>query len=310
MTMKKLLIIVVLVSLIGEAYSQQRALTSTYQYNQLPLNPAYAGSLNILSVIAVHRKQWINVEGAPQFTSLSAHTSLMSNRIGVGFFAANDQIGVTDDFSFYGSYAYKISTSFGILAMGVSGGFNNRKSDFSQLELLNGNDPFLSGTVSKFTPNFGTGVYFANPVFYAGFSVPYILENKTLEVAEVTTSAEESRETRNYYFASGIIFPLAPNVKISPAILLRGQEDSRFEWDVSTNVIFDEIAYVGLNVRNSGEITVMGQVILNENFRIGYAYDATTNALGNNSAGSHEILLNYRIKLRNYKKDPQCPVYF
>ena len=300
----------VLMGLVLSVSGQQRGITSTYQYNPLPLNPAYAGSLNILSVVGVHRKQWINVEGAPQFSTLSAHTSLMSNRIGVGFYLANDQIGVTDDFSFYGSYAYKIRTSLGILALGVSGGFNNRKSNFSKLNLLDTNDPLLSGRVSRFVPNFGTGVYFANPVFYAGFSVPYILENKTLELAEIATSNEESRETRNYYFTSGIIFPLAPNIKISPAILLRGQEDSRFEWDISTNIIFDEIAYVGVNVRNSADITIMGQVILNENFRIGYAYDATVSALSNNSAGSHEILVNYRIKLRNFKNDPQCPVYF
>ncbi len=310
MVKKKISIVLLFVMVAVGVNAQQRALTSMYQYNPLSLNPAYAGSLNILSVIGVHRKQWINVEGAPQFTNLSAHTSLMGNRIGVGFYTSSDKIGVTEDFSFYGSYAYKISTSFGILAMGVSGGFNNRKSDFTQLELVNNTDPYLTGNVSRFSPNFGTGVYFANPVFYAGFSVPYLLENKTLEIDEIASSNEESRESRNYYITSGIIFPLAPNVKISPAILLRGQEQSRFEWDISTNVIFDDIAYVGINVRNSGEITLMGQVILNENFRIGYAYDMTTNSLGNNSAGSHEILLNYRIKLRNYRKDPQCPVYF
>ena len=64
-------------------FAQQRSTTTTYPYNGLLINPAYAGSLNLLSVIAVHRKQWINVEGAPTYTALSAnsslHLSLLSN---------------------------------------------------------------------------------------------------------------------------------------------------------------------------------------------------------------------------------------
>ncbi len=304
-----LIIVVVLIASLG-VKAQQRPITSTYQYNLLPLNPAYAGSLNIFSAIFVHRAQWINVPGAPEISTISAHSSFLSNRVGVGFFANRDAIGPTEDISFYGSYAYKIKTSLGILSMGLSGGFNHRNTDFSQLTILDNRDPYLSGTNRRFAPNFGTGVYFANPVFYAGFSVPYLLENRTLVLEEVINSNDQSRESRNYYFTSGIIFPIGTNLKLSPAFLLRGQEDNRFEWDVSTNLIVDDIAYIGVNVRNSLEITFMGQVILNENFRIGYAYDAATGSLATNNSGSHEILLNYRIKLRNYKKDPQCPVYF
>ncbi len=307
----KIAFVICLMTLISiNAIGQTRPLTSTYQYNLLLINPAYAGSLNIFSAIAVHRAQWINVPGAPEFTSISVNNSFLSNRVGVGFHANRDKIGITNDMSLYTSYAYKIKTSLGILSMGLSGGFNHRNTNFDNLEVLDPRDPYLSGQISKFAPNFGTGLYFANPVFYAGFSVPYLLENKTLVVDEIINSTEESRESRNYYFTSGIIFPIGPNMKLSPAFILRGQERSRFEFDVSANVIFDDIAYVGINVRNSLEITLMGQVILNENFRVGYAYDATTGPLANTSAGSHEILLNYRIKLRNYRKDPQCPVYF
>jgi hypothetical protein len=50
--------------------------------------------------------------------------------------------------------------------------------------------------------------------------------------------------------------------------------------------------------------------MLNENLRVGYAYDINTSEINAVSAGSHEIFINYRIKLKNYRKDPQCPVYF
>ena len=302
----------------GTVEAQQRAITSTYMYNGLVINPAYAGSLNVLSLTGVHRDQWVNLDGAPQFQVFTGHTSLFSNRIGVGLTVSKDKIGVHEDVGVFGSYAYKIRTNFGILAMGLQAGFNSRVSDFSTLNLLDNNDPFLYGQQSNFTPNFGTGLYLANPDFFFGVSVPYILENRVYdeldlsdsELPAVDKSFLNSRESRYYYVTTGGILHLSDKIKLNPSVLIRVQEEQKIGWDVNVNVIFDEIAYVGTNVRRGGDITFLGQLILNENFRVGYAYDAITNDLNDYSAGSHEIMVNYRIKLRNYKKDPGCPVYF
>ncbi|MDC1369656.1 type IX secretion system membrane protein PorP/SprF [Cyclobacteriaceae bacterium] len=62
--------------------------------------------------------------------------------------------------------------------------------------------------------------------------------------------------------------------------------------------------------RNTGDFGILGQVMLNENLRVGYAYDVNTSQINTVSSDSHEIFINYRIKLKNYRKDPQCPVYF
>ncbi|MFT6882429.1 MAG: type IX secretion system PorP/SprF family membrane protein [Marinoscillum sp.] len=309
--MKKVLFSLLLLAVALSATAQLRALTSTYPFNGLLINPAYAGSLNVLSVIAVHREQWINVEGAPSFQALTAHSSFNHNRVGVGLQVTRDQIGVHNNTSFYGSYAYKIKMSFGILSMGLQGGFDSRTSNFSDLTLFTTDDPALPATtVNRFTPNFGTGLYFANPWMYAGFSVPYILENKTFIYDENGNNVSNARESRYYYATGGVIFPISELLKLSPSVLFRGQEQNRFAYDITTMVIFDGIAYAGISYRNSNDITFIGQVILNENLRIGYAYDATTSEISTETSGSHEILVNYRIKLRNYKKDPQCPVYF
>lgn len=292
------------------AGAQQRALTSTYPFNGLLLNPAYAGSLNVLSVIAVHREQWVNVDGAPTYQAFTAHTSFNENRVGVGLQATRDVVGATESTSMYGSYAYKIKTSIGIMSMGLQGGFDYRKSDFGLLKLPDAGDPLLTGTPTRTTPNFGVGFYFANPYMYAGASAPYVLENKTLDVKEGQTNVSESRESRYYYATGGIILPITQVIKISPSILMRMQEANRISYEFTGTVIFDGIAYAGVGVRNSGDLVFLGQLLLNENLRVGYAYDATTSDLSQQTAGSHEILVNYRIKLRNFRKDPQCPVYF
>ncbi len=307
---KKILIAFVFLTVSMLASAQMRALTSTYPFNGLLLNPAYAGSLNMLSVIAVHREQWINVEGAPVYQALTAHTSFNDNRIGTGLQITRDRVGVHDNVSLYGSYAYKIKTSAGILSMGLQAGMDTRRSDYSSIEVISQDDPIFTNDVTKTSPNFGTGLYFANPNMYVGVSIPYLLENKTYVLSETSELGNNSRESRYYYMTGGFVFHLTEQVKLSPSVLLRAQEQSRLAYDISGLVIFDEIAYVGISYRNSKDITFIGQLILNENFRVGYAYDATTSEITTETTGSHEILLNYRIKLRNYKKDPQCPVYF
>ena len=287
--------------------AQQRPVTSTYMFNGLALNPAYAGSLNLFSATFIHRKQWINVDGAPASNILAIHNSFLSNQIGVGLQVTKDEIGVHEETGVYGSYAYKIKTPAGILAFGLSGGFDNRRSDFSLLKIVDAGDPILSGTRSRFNPNFGAGIYFANPRMYLGVSVPYILEN-TLYIVENKKS--QSKESRYYYGTGGLIMDIKANVKLAPSFLIRYQEQNRLGWDINAMIIFDGIAYAGVSYRNGDAFIFLAQMILNENFRIGYAYDINTSAIANQSRGSHEILLNYRIKLRNYKKDPQCPVYF
>ncbi len=304
--MKKLVTYLLGISLTAGVFAQQRPVTSTYMFNGQAINPAYVGSLNVFSAMFIHRKQWINVEGAPTSNIFSMNTSLLKNQIGVGFQVVRDKIGIHEETAVYGSYAYKIRTSAGILSLGLSGGFDNRRSDFNELSILNTEDPLLTGTSSRFNPNFGTGIYFANSKMYLGVSVPYIIEN-SLYLIENTTA--EAKESRYYYGTGGVIFDINPNVKFAPSALIRYQEQNRLGWDLNATIIFDEVAYAGISYRNGDALVFLTQLILNDNFRVGYAYDATTSALTNESRGTHEILLNYRIKLRIFGK-PDCPVYF
>ena len=288
---------------------QQRGPTSTYVHNGLTLNPAYAGSLNLLSVTALHRKQWVNLPGAPSQLIFTVDSPLWQNRIGVGMLVSRDRIGIHDDISIQLSYAYKIRLPVGILSLGLQGAANIRNSNFQKLDLLHQEDVMFNQTMGN-TFNFGAGAYFANPRFHAGVSVPYLMENQVLRNPSSGDFPSYSTENRYYLLTAGSIHSLRPNVKLSPAFLIRLEQDNYWQYDLTLNLILDGIAYIGGSYRRSGEVTFMGQIILNENFRLGYAYELTTSSLNYRSSGTHEVLARYRIKLINWKKDPQCPVYF
>jgi type IX secretion system PorP/SprF family membrane protein len=289
------------------AFAQQRPVTSTYMYNGLVLNPAYAGSLNLFSATVTNRDQWLNIEGAPITQSLAVHNSFYSNQVGGGLLVTRDKIGVHEDIGVYGSYAYKIRMKPGILALGIQGGFNSRRSNFTETDPYNPGDPYYT-QITKFTPNFGTGIYFANRKMYAGASIPYLMKNRVYDIE--VNAPNESRESRYYYFTGGVVFDLSQLVKLSPSVLVRYQENNPLGWDLNGTIIFEDIAYAGVSYRSGDALVFVTQFILNENLRVGYAYDAITSPLSFYSKGTHEIMVNYRIKMKNYKKDPQCPVYF
>lgn len=289
------------------AHAQQRPVVSQYMYNGMVLNPAYAGSTNDFNASFMHRDQWVNIDGAPSFQFFSAHTPLFDNSIGVGLIATRDQIGAHLDHGFYATYAYKVRMSHGYLAMGLQGGFNNRVSNYNDLTLRDDNDYMLSGIVRKFSPNFGTGAYYYNSKMYVGISVPYLLKNNVYP-GEILDS--ESRAPRYYYATGGIVLDLASNMKLLPSALIRYQANQPLGVDLNCNLIFDDVVYAGLSYRSGDSFSFLTQLVLNENIRVGYAYDILTSGQRQFTNGTHEIMLNYRILIKALSRDPLCPVYY
>src|SRR5258706_987569 len=165
-------------------YGQQRPIQSLYMFDPLLINPAYAGSQVQLSATAIYRNQWVNLDGAPKTFTTTAHSGFRKYRVGVGFILSNDQIGVHNDVGFYGVYSYKIPiTKKGQLSFGLQGGFNNLRSNFGIV-------------INKFKPNVGAGVYYRQSNFYAGLSVPYILDNKVVGLQNLGAIAKQHR----YYY--------------------------------------------------------------------------------------------------------------
>ena len=61
--------------------AQQATQFSQYMYNNLGINPAYAGNRGALSVFGMHRSQWVGFEDAPVSYLFSAHTPIQNSRL-------------------------------------------------------------------------------------------------------------------------------------------------------------------------------------------------------------------------------------
>ncbi|WP_277480120.1 type IX secretion system membrane protein PorP/SprF [Catalinimonas alkaloidigena] len=288
--------------IVFHANAQQSPIYSHFMFNRLAINPAYAGSQDQLNITALHRRQWENFDGAPTSSGVSAHTYLKEKNIGIGMLASNDQIGIHTDNRVYLVYAYKIKTSMGTLSMGLQGGFSRLSSDFNKLNLKSETDAQMSGFRSDFNPNFGSGVYFSNQKFFAGFSIPYMLNNKLSSAEEALSQAKESRY---YLLSTGVVFDINHKVKLVPSALLRVQEGNAVGMDINANLVLSDILTIGATYRTEYAASVLMGLKMSENLSMGYSYDINTSVIGKYSDGTHEFMLNYRIP---YSK--RCHTYF
>ena len=115
-------------------FAQQDPQYSQYQFNQMVINPAYAGTKDVLSAVIDIRKQWSGFDGAPNTQSLSFHGPLKKKRIGLGLSAYNDAIGPKRVTAAYGNISYILPLTTKLkLSFGIRAGFINYVFDFNKM---------------------------------------------------------------------------------------------------------------------------------------------------------------------------------
>ena len=287
--------------------AQQNIVYSQYLFNGLLINPAYAGSHVQFSGTLTYRNQWVNFAGAPETTTLGIHNSFNKGKVGAGLLVTNDRIGSYRNTGLFGNYAYMIKDpTGGVFSMGVSAGFNNFSADFNELTLKSGQDPIFNVFMNEFKPNFGGGLFYYNKKLFAGFSVPTILTHAKL----FSGNLEQLRTPRFYYLNVGLKLPLDPMTKkitLQPSFLVRAQDGTPLSVDFNMNVVFDELILLGTSYRSGDGAILFVNFKLSEKFYVGYSYDWTTSDIRKYSNGTHEVMLNYRTRIRKLHGNLECP---
>ena len=311
--MKKVYSVLITGFVICAAYTnsvaQQYPVFTQYYFNELVLNPAFAGAHVQLSLTATYRNQWVNFPGSPRTVSFSGHTALYNGKMGVGLLVNNDRIGSYNNQNVYGYYSYKIHFRDATLSMGLQAGFNFLGVDFSKLDLQDPDDPSFA-PLNEFKPNFGAGLYYNRKNFFVGLSVPFILNSDIS--SDIETVASNIKEARYYFLRGGAIFPVTPkeSVKINPSILVRAQEGQPLSLDLNLGVVLHDVLSGGVSWRSGDSIISFIDLKLSEKFHFAYSYDWTSSDLRKFSDGSHEFMINYRAKITTSHKELNCPTYY
>lgn len=273
------------------AWGQQDIQFTQYFDNTLAVNPAYAGSNGVLNATAIHREQWVGIDGRPRSTTFSLHTPLSYESVGVGFTAVNDIVGPIQQTSFFADFSYtlKFKNTNAKLSFGAKAGINLLNSRTDLLATHDQNDPSLLANIqNQVSPNFGAGIYYHTPSFFLGVSTPKIMENRYNE-------SEAAKERRHYFLIAGGVFNLTKDQrwKLRPTTMVKFTNGAPLAIDLSAAAIYKSKLWLGLAHRWADSFGAFVQYQITDQFKAGLAYDQTITDLSAYNKGTYEIMLTY-----------------
>jgi type IX secretion system PorP/SprF family membrane protein len=295
--MKKAILLLPLLLIVVAGHAQQDAQFTQYMYNTVNVNPAYAGSREAMSIFILHRTQWVGLEGAPITNTASINTPIKNSNLGIGVSFSNDKIGPSTENNIAADLSYTIPTSDTYkLSFGIKGSANLVNVDFTKLDKYPGDPIYDENIDNKFSPNIGVGLYLHSDKTYVGFSAPNLLETRHFDkYASKSSESHLATQRLHFYFITGHVFDISPNVKFKPALLSKVVQGAPLQVDVSANFMFNDKFVAGIAYRWSASVNAMVGFQASESWFIGYSYDLETTRLAMYNSGSHEIFLRYEL---------------
>ncbi|MFZ4543050.1 MAG: type IX secretion system membrane protein PorP/SprF [Saprospiraceae bacterium] len=329
--MKKIFSFIVASLILANVYGQQDPLFTKYMFNSLVMNPAYAGSEGYLSMGLLHRSQWFGLKGGPQSQTLTLHTPMKNERVGLGGSIINDALGATNTFTGNICYAYRIPMKSWMLSVGLQGGA--QYYNFDATKVTTASPDVVFNSYSKLRPNFGGGVYLKKErKYYMGIGVPHLIE---WNLRERTSGPRDTlaKEFRHYFFTAGAAFPINGDQLIfKPSLMVRNtglfnkfNKSAYYKgylastsFDIDLSLFFYQALWLGGSYRSSLEqfsgkssfasVNAWGAYYLKNGMRVGLSYDYNLTVLQRATAGSFELFLGYDFDYR--VKKVVTPRYF
>lgn len=293
--------IIVLIK-ISTLSAQQLPLFSQYSENDFVLNPAIAGMKDYSPFRAIIRDQWVGMEGNPNTQTVSMHGAIMNQKMGVGGFIFNDQIGPISNSGISASYAYHLKfTNESKLSFGLGGLLYMYQLKTNQLSFdqHNASDNVLTaGNFKAYYPNFSFGIYYTLKKFYLGISAPELIQTKISNSQNYFII----KQARHYYLSCGYKFNINDNYTIQPSVLVKYTQAAPVEVDVTATFEAFKKFNLGVSYRSNDAIVASLGFKIKEKYIFGYAYDITMSSLNNYSKGSHEIMIGYNFNSKNEAK--------
>ncbi|MBK3517555.1 PorP/SprF family type IX secretion system membrane protein [Carboxylicivirga marina] len=295
-------------------WGQQYPQFSQNMFNQLTVNPGYAGTNEMVNVTLGNRQQWMGgFDGmAPSTTVFGVDTeiNLLGWNSGIGLSIMNDEIGAFTSIYLSAIYSKRWETDYGKLGVGLSLGLVNQGIKGSTLSTMpQGTGDFQDGgyhSEESFPDDEGMafdagfGAYLDNKDYYLGISVAHLNQPKP-KFKDTYTSYLD----RTVFITGGYRIQMKKRpIVLIPSIFLKTNMSSyQIDWNI--NGILKDKYWGGLSYRMQDAIVLLGGVELNNGLRIGYSYDVSISQLSGAKNGSHEIMLGYKFDLSLEKRKKQ-----
>jgi type IX secretion system PorP/SprF family membrane protein len=306
--MKKAIIVAAILSTV-KTYGQQDPQYNLYQYNQMVINPAYAGARDAIALVADVRKQWLAFPGAPTTAVFSVHSPIANDKVGLGLNVINDKIGSKTVSSVYANFSYILKVNNKTkLAFGARAGYSSYKFNFSDVKYKETDDAVVADLSSnnKGSLDVDAGLYLRTNTFYAGLSATHLNNGK---VYQGDFTVRDTTGTKDYsisyilkphvFLTMGKSFVVNENFLVVPSLMVK-HVMTKTTVDINLNFFAAKRIWFGAFVRQGYGFGGLFQVYITNQFRLGYSYDIGTGKR-KNLGSSHEIMLGFDIKKNKSK---------
>ncbi|MCW3102370.1 MAG: hypothetical protein JWO09_810 [Bacteroidetes bacterium] len=291
---------------VTKADAQQDPQYSQYMFNQMAINPAYAGSKEALSTAILLRSQWTGIDGAPKTETFTIHGPLKKKKVGLGFTVIGDQIGPKKSIGALGSYAYRIPIKNGKLAFGLRAGIYNYTYNWADITYKDANDVYNTGnSTSIIVPTADAGVYYYTNTMYIGLSATHLYNGRLTSVSN--QNGDNAQLSPHFFFTFGKAWALSDKLIFSPSVVIKGAKNSPSTADINLCFLIKERIWAGISIRGSYGFVALTQIQVTDKLRLGYAYDFGLNKIGRAGGGSHEVMIGYDFNI--FKSKMMSPRY-
>lgn len=305
--MKNKIGVICLFFLAGVSFAQQDAQYSQYMFNSLVLNPAYAGSRESISIVALHRNQWVSIPGAPKTNTLSVHTPLKNQKLGIGFHILTDEIGPKSTAGVLGSFAYRIKLKSGKLAFGIRAGVYSYRFKWNEIDYKDATDIYNSSSqAQKIVSTYDFGMYYYTNSYYIGGAISHLDEDNY--TASNGFSGATASLSRHFIGTVGKAFRFSDAVTFKPSMVIKTVKNAPGSVDLNASFLFSGNFWFGLGIRSNNGLVFNFEINPTRKLRLGYAYDYQMNKLKTVSNGSHELFIGFDLDIT--KDKTLSPRYF
>lgn len=294
----QIVLVFVLIASASLVQAQQLGHYTQYLFSQYVINPAFAGYTNRFEAQLNNRYQWVGVTDAPRTYIFSVQGPLNNKNVGLGGYIYSDIVGPTRRTGGQFTYAYhlKLNEKYK-LSMALSAGLVQFAIDGSKITTENSGDIALSnGFQSVITPDANAGFLFYSDQLFVGFSAGQILQNR-LQFFNNYPETDAALVTHlfgmaGYKFEFGD-FSVQPSVFVKYVDPVPVQAEGTLKFGYK-----DDLVWVAGSYRLADAFTAMAGFTLQDNIRLGYAYDIPFTTIRSYSVGTHEVMLSIRFKKR------------
>lgn len=271
-------------------------------------NPAAIGRVDSIHITAGSRLQWVGIRHAPMtFLGMADMPfKFLNKRWGTGVVLQQQSMGLYSSLNIGAQIAFKRKIGKGTLTVGAQVGLIRESfkgdstyiPDTDQAHTSVGEDEAIpQSTVTGNAMDLSAGVFYQHKWFWVGASVAHITEpSVTLKTEGDAEKLYEFQQGRIYYFMAGSNIPIKNTLfEIQPSIFVK-TDAQFFQGEATVRVRYNKFLSGGVGYRYKDAVSLMIGAEF-KNFFIGYSYDYSTSAISKASSGSHEVFMNYNVKL-------------